>query len=628
MRGEFAPPALAVARSGPAASVTVLPAKDRDELTRAVAALRAAVTATMSRPQAHPLAHPQDRRKPVPKAAPEITAEVFSPVGTPPPRWRAGSDRHEAAGPQSASDAGSLGHDEAATGARDNLARRITALYLPRFAIERWERRMVGSTDAPPDDLPVALAVEGAHGPVIHATNRAADLGGIRPGARVVDMRALCPDLRVEYADIGGDRAALDKLMLWARRWCPWTATDGASGLVMDTTGSDHLWGGEAEMLREIEARLSSLGFSSRLATAPTHGAAWALSRFAGVREVCAAPDLAARVAPLSVRALRLTPETVLLLTRLGLKTVGDLSAVPRLSLTRRFNRAEMADNPLLRLDQMMGRLAEPLNAPDDPPRFAVQSRLAEPVQDPVPYLPALAQELCAGLAAAGYGARRVTLTVYRTDGEVASATAAMAHPSRDAVHLARLFDGRLDRLDPGFGFDLITLDASASEKLATIQTRLDGGADDGAELARLVDRLTARFGGKTIRHPVPAGSHIPERSEAWRPTLPSSEVPTDNIASRPVRLFDSAQEVRVLYAVPEGPPAQFVWNRITHRVSRFAGPERIAPEWWNDRPGTRLRDYYQVEDHTGRRLWIFREGVLGDGRGREPRWFIHGLFS
>ncbi len=307
---------------------------------------------------------------------------------------------------------------------------------------------------------------------------------------------------------------------------------------------------------------------------------------------------------------------------------MGDLAAVPRLSLARRFNRAEIAANPLLRMDQMTGRLAEPVSAPDDPPRFAVQSRLAEPVQDPVPYLPALTRELCSGLAAAGYGARRVTLTVYRTDGEVASATVATAQPSRDAAHLARLFDGRLDRLDPGFGFDLITLAASVSEKLATIQTRLDGGADDGAELARLVDRLAARFGTATIRHPAPAGSHIPERSETWRAALPRREQPPDATPSRPVRLFDSAQEVRVLYAVPEGPPAQFVWNRVTHRVTRFAGPERIAPEWWNDRPGTRLRDYYQVEDHTGRRLWIFREGVLGDGRGREPRWFIHGLFA
>ena len=64
------------------------------------------------------------------------------------------------------------------------------------------------------------------------------------------------------------------------------------------------------------------------------------------------------------------------------------------------------------------------------------------------------------------------------------------------------------------------------------------------------------------------------------------------------------------------------------HRVGRFDGPERIAPEWWADKPGTRLRDYYKVEDQHGLRLWIYREGVLGDLRGAEPRWFLHGLFA
>jgi protein ImuB len=85
---------------------------------------------------------------------------------------------------------------------------------------------------------------------------------------------------------------------------------------------------------------------------------------------------------------------------------------------------------------------------------------------------------------------------------------------------------------------------------------------------------------------------------------------------------------VRVVYAVPEGPPAQFIWRRQTHKVARYAGPERIAPEWWKDRPGTRLRDYFKVEDQTGKRLWLYREGLHEDGRGGDPRWFVHGVFA
>ena len=62
--------------------------------------------------------------------------------------------------------------------------------------------------------------------------------------------------------------------------------------------------------------------------------------------------------------------------------------------------------------------------------------------------------------------------------------------------------------------------------------------------------------------------------------------------------------------------------------IARVEGPERIAPEWWRSPSSARLRDYYRVEDTNGRRYWIYREGLTGDGRGGLPNWFIHGLFG
>ncbi len=581
-----------------------------DDLARALAALRAAEAWQPQPPETTP-----DRPQ----------TDSFSPIGT--PHWRAGP-RPVATG---SGRAGVAAGAVAPTGPdtdRDPLARRIVSIHLPDFAMERWLRWAAARNDAPPDDLPVILATEGPHGPIVHACTRAARQEGIHMGARVVDMRALCPQLQIAYADTGGDAAALAKLALWARRWCPWTATDGADGLVLETTGSDHLWGGEPAMLREIEEKFSLIGFSTSLAVAPTHGAAWAMARLGGVRRVITANRLAQDVAALPARALRLDSDTQLLLKRLGLKTVGDLNAVPRMSLARRFTKAALPQNPLLRLDQMMGRLAEPVNAPDEPARFAVQARLAEPVQDPTPHLPELCAALCAGLDAAGFGARRVTVTVFRTDGEVRDITVKTAYASRDADHICRLFDDKLERIDPGFGFDLITLAATQAEALDAVQTRLDGQADTGAELARLVDRLSARLGPHAVRCPAPVESHIPERAEDWRPAMAGPPQAPQPLPNRPLRLFDHPEEVRVVYAVPEGPPAQFIWRRQTHRVVRFAGPERIAPEWWRDMPGTRLRDYYRIEDDRGRRIWLYRDGVLDDGRGQTPRWFVHGVFA
>jgi protein ImuB len=611
---------------------------DPDDLARAIAALREA--------ESYGRSSPSDRASHTRK--PETDRgwqeDSFSPIGHPKPRPKAQPKPQRRAGPPEASDddtphaPGQITTQAPPDGgpdtARTPLTRRILSLYLPNFAMERWQRDAARRGEALPEDLPQALATEGRHGPVIHAVNRAAALAGVQTGARVVDMRALVPTLKVDYADTGADRAALGRLMLWARRWCPWTALDGlggdgSAGLMMDTTGSDHLWGGEAALLRDIEGRLAGIGLTSRLAIAPTQGAAWALARLGGVREVCTGEGLELRMAPMPVRALRLDADTVLLLKRLGLKTVGEVAAVPRLSLARRFSRAALPANPLLRLDQMMGRLGEPVSAPDDPPRFAVQSALAEPVQDPTAHLPGLCAELCAAMAGAGFGARRISLTVYRSDGEVSSVEAATSQASRDPGHLARLFEGKLERIDPGFGFDLITLSATVAERITVTQTRLDGAAEAGPDLARLIDRLSARFGAGTLRRPALRESHMPERREVWAPAMAGTPRPPEPGAQpRPGRLLEPAEEVHVIYAVPEGPPAQFVWRKQTHRVTRFAGPERIAPEWWADRPGTRLRDYYRVEDQYGRRFWIFREGVQEDGRGGVPRWCVHGVFA
>ncbi|WP_342759021.1 DNA polymerase Y family protein [Paracoccus sp. S3-43] len=475
-----------------------------------------------------------------------------------------------------------------------------------------------------PNDVPVVLSAEGTHGPVVHDLNHAARIEGVQRGARVVDMRAICPALRTVPAQPQADSAALSRLMFWARRWGPFSATDGEDGLVVDTTGTAHLFGGEESLLSDMQARLGRAGLTARVAMAPNWGAAWGLARFGVGGAVCR--DLA-DLHPLPLAALRLSAETLLLLRRLGLRRIGDLAAIPRPPLMRRFARAPAWDNPLTRLDQAMGRLAEPLVAPDPPPNVVVEARLAEPVLDPTDWLPGLIGDLAAKMAEHDLGCRRLCLSVFRVDGERGDIRVSTAAPSREAAHLLRLFNGRLEGLDPGYGFDLIRLAAEATEPLAKAQVGLDGSADAALHLSRLIDRLTARFGAGAVSRPVPVESHIPERSQA-RASPMRDDPPPPPRPDRPIRLFDPPEEVRVLYAVPDGPPALFLWRRQRIAVARHAGPERIAPEWWRDGPGTRLRDYFRIEDTVGRRLWLYREGLPGNGRGGMPRWFIHGVFA
>lgn len=95
----------------------------------------------------------------------------------------------------------------------------------------------------------------------------------------------------------------------------------------------------------------------------------------------------------------------------------------------------------------------------------------------------------------------------------------------------------------------------------------------------------------------------------------------------RPLRLFAQAEPIEVMAQVPDGPPVQFRWRRVLHAVRRAEGPERIAMEWWRSAQPGLTRDYFRVEDETGRRFWLYRDGLYAHEIGI-PRWYIHGLFA
>jgi len=538
------------------------------------------------------------------------------------------------------------------------MTKRIASIWWPRLAIERWAKTHNASPDAA-----VVLVVEAAHGQMIHAATDAARDAGARVGARLTDARALSPELAAEAADVAGDAALVERLARWAGRWSPLVEVDGVDGLRIDVTGAAHLFGGEAGLIEDVVQRFAGFGLTARVAIAPTAGAAWALARF-GRSSLCSAGEIELMLAPLPVAALRLPPGPTQILNRLGLKTIGALANVPRRSLARRFREA---DNVLDALDRMLGLRPEPLSAtPAEPPPRAT-FRLAEPVADPAVMgnaLARMADPLCRELTQRRLGARRVAFLAYRIDGEVGEVEAETALPTRDPAHLVRLLGEKLEMLDPGFGFDGFALVAKWCEPLDAAQDALIGEPPRELQLARLIDRLTVRLGADRVRRPAAFASHLPERasgwvgavdqnssprfrgegdhspkSEWWRGSLsaplplhhaPHGPPPQQMLGRnlRPQRLLDAPEAIAVIYATPEGMPRRFVWRRGVHDITRVEGPERIAPEWWRQPGGTRLRDYYRVEDEAGRRFWIYREGIAGDGRGGAPAWFLHGLFG
>lgn len=525
-----------------------------------------------------------------------------------------------------------------------------------------------GTASPPEGPRPRALIAPSRHGYVLHDVDAVGRSLGLSRGQRLTDVSAAHPDLETVHADPDAESRALAGLAAWCRRWSPLTRAYGPQAILLDTTGCDHLLGGEREMLADMRRRIARFGFTLRLGLAPTLGAAYALARFGSAREpgiVAHGGALAGDLGALPVEALRIDPASSLLLRRLGLKTVGQVEALPRAALKRRFGRAIKARDPhddtyddyvahfggaeasgtalglLQRLDQAFGRLDEPLgpDMPEAPLRILLG--LPEPISDAEAVLglaARLAGRLASRLEEQGKGARLVRLDAYRVEGGRASVAVRTARGTRDPAHVLRLLREKVDGLRTEFGFDALALEAVRVEPLDPSQMqapcRERGSSETGGDtdLSTLVDRLAARLGSHAVLRPVPFESHVPERAERWVPARDAAGAPGKawrrDGPPRPERLIDPPEEIRVLHALPEGPPARFVWRRLARTVSHVAGPERIAPEWWRERAHARARDYYRVETEEGQRFWLYREGFHGDERGDQPRWFLHGLFA
>jgi protein ImuB len=328
----------------------------------------------------------------------------------------------------------------------------------------------------------------------------------------------------------------------------------------------------------------------------------------------------------LPVEALRLPPGIAWDLRLMGFDRIGSLTAAARAPLVRRFG-AVLA----LRLDQAAGRVFEPMEPVVAPGLIQVRLGFVEPLMTAEAFSVVIARLValvCSDMERAGSGARRLDLLFERVDGSVQAIRAGTARPVRDARHLGRMLDDRLDRVDPGAGVEAMRLVVSIAEPLAFVQAASSLIAPVSVDVAPLVDRLANRLGDAAVYRIVPVESDVPERSVRRVPALTAITRGWPEDLPRPVRLLDPPQPVEAMALLPDHPPVAFTWRRVRHRVRHADGPERIAGEWWKrDREWFSVRDYFRVEDEDGRRFWLFRRGNGSDAETGDMRWFLHGFF-
>jgi len=465
---------------------------------------------------------------------------------------------------------------------------------------------------------------------VVIAADEAARGQGLRPGMPATTARVLVPALVVQEHDAQADAEALERIAVWLmQRYAPIVATDPPDGIVLDTSGADHLHGGEDVMLVSIVQRLAASGVRARAVVADTWGAAHAVARFGG-RAAVVVPSggVQEAVEGLPISALRLPMEIVSGLHVLGLERISDLLAIPRAPLALRFG-PELGR----RIDQALGVLAEPIDPIRPEDIVSVRRAFAEPIGAPetiTRYIGKLVVVLCEGLVERGLGAKRLDLLCHRVDNTMQAVRVGTALPVREPKRLTRLLTDKVETIEPGFGIECLSLAATLAEPLAERQAASSLVEEEFPDISGLVDVLANQVGESRLFRMAPVPSDVPERSVTRvAPMAPTAGVTWPEHWPRPSRLLTRPEVIDAMALLPDHPPAWFSWRGVRHRVRRADGPERVFGEWWKgDAEMSAVRDYFRVENDTGERFWIFRAGDGEDAATGSHRWYLHGIFG
>tara|TARA_R110000751_G_scaffold76966_5_gene155285 strand:- start:3422 stop:5128 length:1707 start_codon:yes stop_codon:yes gene_type:complete len=450
---------------------------------------------------------------------------------------------------------------------------------------------------------------------------------GLVPGMRLAEARSIVPDLVNINEDPGLYAHHQTRLLKHLDRYSPWIAPDrvlmrdnlgGEGGFWLEMTGGSHLFGGEETLIKQAQRDINKLGFSCKAGMADSAGAAWASARFHagdGILSLPAHHD-AARGFP--IEGLRLSPDILATLHRLGIRQLQDVADLPRATLTTR-----LGPDVLQRLDQFYGRLPEHLNfhVPDQP--WLIRQQYGEPLGDAANLEAAVAQmivQLCTQLQSENKGLRRIILRCVRVDGRAHTVQITTSTACQSARHIDRLLAEKMPGVDTGFGIEEVILYAPWVEHVAFRQISLDASASQNGNtiaLAELFDRIGHHLGPRDqLFRPGHHASHLPEKATIRQPVgaAPSpASLPGIHLPKRPIRLMNPPEPVQVLHRTANGAPATLRWRRMDLEITTISGPERLCPEWWDylDQAGFALheltRDYFRVHDHTGRWLWLCR---------------------
>lgn len=419
---------------------------------------------------------------------------------------------------------------------------------------------------------------------------------------------ALAPRLNCRPRDVAAENAALTQVAAWAMQFTPAVSLQPPNGLLFEVEGSVKLFGGLDNILAAIKRGCAEMGYTAVAACAPTAAAAWLLARSGSGQVVTRTRAIREAIAPLPVAALDCNAYVLETLRAIGVRTLGDLFALPRDGAARRFGQ-----HLLDQLDRALGVLPEARLFFTPPPRFEAALELAAAVASSEALgfaAKRLLTQLAGYLSARCGGVQHFELVLFHEDAAPTALEIGLATPTREAERFVTVLRERLAA--HALAAPVHRIRVAAGDILALAgesRTLFPGAASEPDDWARLVERLRARLGAQAVHGLSALAEHRPEF--AWQPISAGAKPERAARAPRPLWLLERPRPLAVTDSKPQYDDGS---------LALIAGPERIESGWWDG--ADVKRDYFIAQTPNRATLWIYRE------RKQPGGWFLHGIFG
>jgi protein ImuB len=497
---------------------------------------------------------------------------------------------------------------------------RIACFFVPMFPLAA---RLRSEPELKPEPV-VITEGNGTAARVIAATRRARK-EGIRPGMTLPQARALLPKTIARSRDAECERTAQEALIDIAESFSP-RVEDASDGMVfIDIDGMERHFSDEAALAQAAMHAVDKIGMPARIGIAASKLAARVAAELPHSPNIVPPGEESAFLAPLPLTRLSPELEAAEMLTRWGIRSIGELARLPEGEIAARLGEAGRDLHWSAR-----GIDPRPLMPRQLPPEFREAMDLEWALVSIEPFLfvaNAALDRLTQRMEVHGLACKRLELTLWlEPDGFHARAIELPA-ATRDVKTLLTLTKLDLEANPPGAPIAGFTFVAHPDRPRRAQLSLFGPLALSPDRLATTIARLVALLGADRVGMAQTVNGHAPERFalSAFDPPAPPSTrrrprkgrgLLAVRVLRPPVPLEVVTHEDGRLQSIRSLPCESKI--ELNGPVRIAAGPWHIEEGWWSDEPVR--RDYWDTEVRGGF-YRVYRERGSGE-------WFVDGIYD